>query len=105
MAEDFIRRGDKALEAKLAAARDGDEIRDILLADQLQRGMPTKYDRVGLPGSAGTGSSEPIVETPKSGDQLFRRAVTIGNVTRLLEAYSVGGLDALENSLRTGRIW
>lgn len=98
MADDFIRVGDKALEAKIAAARNANEIRDILLADQQSRGFATKFDRVALPERWATAPDS--TEAPTTDMPLLRRAVTVNGVTKIITAYSCTGLDTLENELR-----
>src|SRR5271168_3820674 len=101
MSQDFTK-SNPALEAKIAACRSAEEIQETLLAFQQASGQPTKFDRVALSESFSTmRETAAVVAAPKNeGQQLFRRAVTVDGVTRLLEAYSVGGLDFLERELR-----
>lgn len=105
MSENFTREN-PALSAKLAAAKSPDELRDILLAYQQANGLPNATDRVALPSRTSDAPSPSQPEAAKDdGTQLFRRAVTLDNGTiRLIEAYSVGGLDVLESALRGKRI-
>ena len=106
MSTDFTREN-PALSKEIESAKSPEELSAVLLRYQELHGMATRYDRVALPGSVGTSSSQPRTEPLKDdGRQLLRRAVTLDNGTiHCIEAYSVGGLDALETSLRTGRIW
>ena len=100
MSENFTRKN-PALEKEIAACRSSEEISAVLLRYQELNGMPTKFDRVALPESAGTSSSEPVVEAPKNDGRLLRKAITMPDgVVRLIEADSFYGLDILERELR-----
>lgn len=104
MSPDFTK-PNPALELKLAACRSSQEIQATLLAYQEAQGVPTKYDRVALPTSSGTVSSEPVAEAPKAVGRLLRKAITLYDGTiRLIEADSFYGLDILEAAPRGKRI-
>ena len=93
-----------ALEKLIAECRSSEELASVLLRHQIASGQPTKFDRVAISESANNWaepSQSSGKDAPKNdGLQLFRRAVTVNGVTRLLEAYSISGLDFLEKEFR-----
>ena len=103
MSQDFTREN-PALAAKIAECTTKEQLADILLNHQIASGQPTKFDRVAISESANNWaepSQSSGKDAPKNdGLQLFRRAVTVNGVTRLLEAYSISGLDFLEKEFR-----
>jgi hypothetical protein len=98
MSTDFVR-SNPALEKAIAACQTKEQLADVLLRHQQANGLPNATDRVALPSRTGDSSSQ-HAEAPKNEMPLLRRAVTIGNITRCLEAYSTSGLDYLEGELR-----
>jgi hypothetical protein len=105
MTTDFTR-ANPALEKAIAEAKTKEDLDAVLLRWQELNGMATRYDRAGLPGSAGTSSSQPQPEAvPQEVGRSLRKAITLDDGTiKLIEADSFYGLDILENALRGKRI-
>lgn len=109
MSQDFTNQVvDAALAEKLRAARTPEEIRALCLEDGVMRGV----FQVDPSGSTSVREDvvvpRPAPQPVPQDDGLFRRAVKLDNgVVRLIEAYSVSGLDILENGIRKsqGRGW
>jgi hypothetical protein len=106
MANNFINDTvDAALAEKLRAARSPDEIRDLCIQDGERRGVFVRD-------ASGSTSVRDNVVVPQPAPQvqhddgtLFRRAVTLPDGrTRLLEAFSISGLDTLEAAFRKNQI-
>ena len=90
----------RALEEQIAACRNSNEIRDVLLHYQETNSLPTKYDRAALPSREW--ASPESAEAPKSNlPPLLQRDVRLddGSV-KTISAYSTSGLDFLEQQLR-----
>jgi hypothetical protein len=89
----------RALEEQIAACRNSNEIRDVLLHYQETNSLPTKYDRAALP--TREWASPESAEAPKSNlPPLVRRDVTMpdGSIKTIF-GYSTSGLDFLEREL------
>lgn len=101
MAEDFIRKGDKALEAKIAACRTQEELDAVLLHFQEANGMPTRFDRVALPSRMDDSSSQPSAPVESSSETpRYRVIYPHGNARFELEGNSEADLDAQEAKIR-----
>ena len=100
MSENFTRKN-PALEKEIAACRSSEEISAVLLRYQELNGMPTKFDRVALPGSAGTSSPQRVAAAKEKDETLLCRIITRPDGSQLLlEAWSFSGLDFLELEAR-----
>jgi hypothetical protein len=97
----------KAFAAAIQNAKTPEDLQDVLRQFKTAQGLPSLYDGHILEAQyppTRTGA-QPTAEASKADDRLFRRAVTLDNgVVRLIEAFSVGGLDVLEQALRGKRI-
>jgi hypothetical protein len=94
----------RALEEQIAACRNSNEIRDVLLHYQELNALPTKYDRVALPSREWAAPES--AEAPKvNAEAMFRRDVTMADGSvKTVTAYSTSGLDFLERTLLGKRI-
>jgi hypothetical protein len=89
----------RALEEQIAACRNSNEIRDVLLRYQELNALPTKYDRAALP-SREWAAPESAEAQKSAGPALVRRDVTMADGSiKTVTAYSTSGLDLLEREL------
>ena len=99
MSDNFIQ-PNRALEEQIAACRNSNEIRDVLLHYQELNSLPTKYDRAALP-SREWAAPESAESQKVIGPPLVRRDVTLDDGSiKTVTAYSTSGLDILEQALR-----
>jgi chemotaxis signal transduction protein len=96
---------ENSFEGKIAAATSAAEISEICKQQGERIGFLVR-ERDGSVNIRDTFVQQPPAPQPETqSDSLLRRAVRLENGTvRLIEAYSVGGLDILEGALRKGQI-
>jgi hypothetical protein len=98
MSDNFTK-ANPQLERDIAACRNSNEIRDVLLHYQELNSLPTKYDRAALP--TREWAAPESAEAPKANEKLLRRTFTDNKgVSHEVTGYSLSGLDYLENEIR-----
>jgi len=111
MSEDFTSKiRNPELENAISQARTSGELRELMLQELARQGQIVRTrDEFDIRQGPRAGASEtqpaaqPVAE-PQS-DTLLRRAVRLDNGTvRLVEAFSVSGLDILERALKNGQV-
>jgi len=106
MAQDACGKSNPTLDKLIAECRTAQEISEVCKAQGEQMGLLVR-ERDGSVSVREQWAAPAASPAPQSGsdDTLLRRAVTLDDGTvRLIEAWSVRGLDVLEKALRTGQV-